>query len=312
MRLFTLIFAMLLMSSTSYAREQISIAGSSTVYPFSTVVAEFFGQRGFTTPVVESTGTGGGMKLFCKGVGTSTPDITNASRAIKDKEAEMCKKNGVTPIEYMIGYDGIVVANHISGVDVELTKGDIFNAVAEKVFIDGEWVDNPYENWNEINPNLPDQRIQMMLPPPTSGTRDAFVELIMHSYCKKELGLPKKGNDGYKVKCTNIRTHKHIAIMGENDNLIVQKLGNDNKSFGVFGYSFLENNRDSIKAAKVNGVLPTVDTIADGSYKVSRPLFFYVKKEHIGVIPGLQDFIDYWKDEYVLEKMVDLGLITIN
>ena len=134
----------------------------------------------------------------------------------------------------------------------------------------------------------------------------------MHSYCKKELGLPKKGDDGYKVKCTNIRTHKHIAIMGENDNLIVQKLGNDNKSFGVFGYSFLENNRDSIKAAKVNGVLPTVDTIADGSYKVSRPLFFYVKKEHIGVIPGLQEFVDYWKDEYVLEKMVDLGLITIN
>jgi len=254
MRLLILSLIMLVMTNTAYARSQLSVTGSSTVFPFATTVAEAVGQMsGIKTPVVESTGTGGGMKQFCKGVGVRTPDITNASRAIKPKEAEMCKNNGVTPIEYLVGYDGIVIANWLKGKPFEFTKGDIFNAVAEKVYIDGQWVDNEYTNWQQINPNLPDQEIRFMLPPPTSGTRDAFVELIMHSYCKKELGLSKKE---YKEKCTRVRAWHHIAIMGENDTLIVQKLQDDKDRFGVFGYSFLDQNQDSMRGNKVNSVPP--------------------------------------------------------
>jgi len=270
MRLLILSLIMLVMTNTAYARSQLAVTGSSTVFPFATTVAEAVGQMsGIKTPVVESTGTGGGMKQFCKGVGVRTPDITNASRAIKPKEAEMCKNNGVTPIEYLVGYDGIVIANWLKGKPFEFTKGDIFNAVAEKVYIDGQWVDNEYTNWQQINPNLPDQEIRFMLPPPTSGTRDAFVELIMHSYCKKELGLSKKE---YKEQCTRVRAWHHIAIMGENDTLIVQKLQDDKDRFGVFGYSFLDQNQDSMRGNKVDGVAPSADTIADGSYTVSRPL----------------------------------------
>ena len=310
MRLLILSLIMLVMTNTAYARSQLSVTGSSTVFPFATTVAEAVGQMsGIKTPVVESTGTGGGMKQFCKGVGVRTPDITNASRAIKPKEAEMCKNNGVTPIEYLVGYDGIVIANWLQGKPFEFTKGDIFNAVAEKVYIDGQWVDNEYTNWQQINPNLPDQEIRFMLPPPTSGTRDAFVELIMHSYCKKELGLSKKE---YKEKCTRVRAWHHIAIMGENDTLIVQKLQDDKDRFGVFGYSFLDQNQDSMRGNKVNGVAPTADTIADGSYTVSRPLYFYAKKEHIGLIPGMEEYIKKFQSKGMKSRLEDLGLIVID
>lgn len=306
------IIAVLFITSTANARDQISIVGSSTVYPFSTTVAEHFGRAGkFKTPVVESTGTGGGMKLFCKGVGPTTPDITNASRAIKDSEAKMCASNNIDVEEVMIGYDGIVVANYVKGKPFAFTKGDIFNAVSEKVLIDGQWVDNPYTNWKEINPNLPDQEIRFMLPPPTSGTRDAFVELIMHSYCKTELGLPKKGPDGYKEKCTRLKVDPNIAIMGENDSLIVQKLQDDENRFGVFGFSFLDQNRDTMRGNSVNGVKPYVETIADGSYTVSRPLFFYVKKEHIGFIPGLEQFVKTFQSRGMRSRLEDLGLILL-
>jgi len=313
MRIILISLLISLFVTTAHARNQISIVGSSTVYPFATTVAEKLGQRGkFKTPVVESTGTGGGMKLFCAGIGSTTPDITNASRAIKETEKALCEKNGVTPIEYMIGYDGIVVANYNKGKEFAFTKGDIFNAVAEQVFIDGKWVANPYKNWKEINPNFPDQEIRFMLPPPTSGTRDAFVELIMHQYCKKELGLPKKGPDGYKEKCTRLKVDPNIAIMGENDSLIVQKLQDDENRFGIFGFSFLDQNRDTMRGNSVNGVKPYVETIADGSYTVSRPLFFYVKKEHIGFIPGIEQFVKTFQSRGMRSRLEDLGLILLD
>jgi len=313
MRIILISLLISLFVTTAHARNQISIVGSSTVYPFATTVAERLGQgKKFKTPVVESTGTGGGMKLFCTGIGSTTPDITNASRAIKETEKALCEKNGVTPIEYMIGYDGIVIANYNKGKEFAFTKGDIFNAVAEQVFIDGKWVANPYKNWKEINPNFPDQEIRFMLPPPTSGTRDAFVELIMHQYCKKELGLPKKGPDGYKEKCTRLKVDPNIAIMGENDSLIVQKLQDDENRFGIFGFSFLDQNRDTMRGNSVNGVKPYVETIADGSYTVSRPLFFYVKKEHIGFIPGIEQFVKTFQSRGMRSRLEDLGLILLD
>ena len=315
-KLFLSAVAVILFSSNiASAREQISIVGSSTVYPFSSTVAEKFGQQNqFKSPVVESTGSGGGLKMFCKGVGTTMPDITNASRAIKQREIDMCKENGVTPIEYLIGYDGIVIANKSNGPDYVLSKEQIWRAVAEKVLIDGEWVENPYQKWSDIDASLPDIKIDIMIPPTTSGTRDAFVELVMHKACK-QLGLPKKGDNGYKQLCTKVRTKGTFVVqMTENDNLIIQKLQDDKNRLGVFGFSFLDQNRDTIKGAKIDGVLPEFETIADGSYAVSRPLFFYVKKEHLGFIPGIQDYVDlFMSDNMIGEEgtLTEQGLIAV-
>ena len=315
-KLFLSAVAVILFSSNiALAREQISIVGSSTVYPFSSTVAEKFGQQNkFKSPVVESTGSGGGLKMFCKGVGTTMPDITNASRAIKQREIDMCKENGVTPIEYLIGYDGIVIANKSNGPDYVLSKEQIWRAVAEKVLIDGEWVENPYQKWSDIDASLPDIKIDIMIPPTTSGTRDAFVELVMHKACK-QLGLPKKGDNGYKQLCTKVRTKGTFVVqMTENDNLIIQKLQDDKNRLGVFGFSFLDQNRDTIKGAKIDGVLPEIETIADGSYAVSRPLFFYVKKEHLGFIPGIQDYVDlFMSDNMIGEEgtLTEQGLIAV-
>ena len=315
-KLFLSAVAVILFSSNiALAREQISIVGSSTVYPFSSTVAEKFGQQNkFKSPVVESTGSGGGLKMFCKGVGTTMPDITNASRAIKQREIDMCKENGVTPIEYLIGYDGIVIANKSNGPDYVLSKEQIWRAVAEKVLIDGEWVENPYQKWSDIDASLPDIKIDIMIPPTTSGTRDAFVELVMHKACK-QLGLPKKGDNGYKQLCTKVRTKGTFVVqMTENDNLIIQKLQDDKNRLGVFGFSFLDQNRDTIKGAKIDGVLPEFETIADGSYAVSRPLFFYVKKEHLGFIPGIQDYVDlFMSDNMIGEEgtLTEQGLIAV-
>jgi len=315
-KLFLSAVAVILFSSNiALAREQISIVGSSTVYPFSSTVAEKFGQQNqFKSPVVESTGSGGGLKMFCKGVGTTMPDITNASRAIKQREIDMCKENGVTPIEYLIGYDGIVIANKSNGPDYVLSKEQIWRAVAEKVLIDGEWVENPYQKWSDIDASLPDIKIDIMIPPTTSGTRDAFVELVMHKACK-QLGLPKKGDNGYKQLCTKVRTKGTFVVqMTENDNLIIQKLQDDKNRLGVFGFSFLDQNRDTIKGAKIDGVLPEFETIADGSYAVSRPLFFYVKKEHLGFIPGIQDYVDLFMSDNMIGEdgtLTEQGLIAV-
>ena len=304
---------LLFITNSAIARDTLSIVGSSTVFPFSTIVAEKFGKgTEFNVPVVESTGSGGGMKLFCKGIGTNTPDITNASRAIKSSEVELCASNGVTPIERLIGFDGIVFANSNSSTQFSLTKEEIFKAVAHKVLSDGKWVDNGYLYWDNINPNLPHIKIDVMVPPPSSGTRDAFVELVLHSVCKKIYDMPKKGDDGYKARCSGLREDGLVTEMGENDNLIVEKLTKDTARFGVFGFSFLDQNRDKVHGAVVDGVEPSFDSIADGSYKVSRPLFYYLKKEHMDIIPGISEFDEYFKSLTVSGgPLEDAGLITI-
>ena len=236
--------------------------------------------------------------MFCKGIGTRHPDITNASRAIKPKESAQCAENGIEPIEYLVGYDGITISNSRQSPRASFTKLDIFNAVAVDVMIDGKWVPNPYKKWSDIRAELPDIKIDLMIPPTTSGTRDAFVELILHKVCKKEYGMSKKE---YKAKCTAVRTDgNYVVPMGENDNLLIEKLGKDERRFGVFGFSFLDQNSDKVHGALIEGVEPTFETIADGSYAVSRPLFFYVKKQHIGVVPGIEEYVDMFMSDQMI------------
>ena len=305
----TIVIAALLFTTTAQARDYVSIVGSSTVFPFSTAVAEALGSKGGKTPVVESTGSGGGLKLFCKGVGLDTPDIANSSRAIKDKEVAQCTENGVTPVEYHIGYDGITFSNAKESPQFKLTKADIFNAVSEQVYKNGAWVTNRSEAWSEIRSDLPYTAIEILMPPPTSGTRDAFVELVMHSYCKKELGLSKKE---YKAKCSTMRVDGRVIEVGENDNLVIQKLQDDKRRFGIFGFSFLDQNNDTVQGSLINGVEPTFDTIADGSYGISRPLFYYVKEEHIGLIPGLENYTKlFTKMSEPDGELSDMGLIPL-
>jgi phosphate transport system substrate-binding protein len=297
------------------ARDQIQVVGSSTVFPFSTAVAENFGKAGkFKTPVVESTGTGGGMKLFCGGVGESTPDVTGASRKIKDSEIESCKKNGVTSItEIPIGFDGIAFANSKSGPVIDISRKEIFLALAKQLPVNGKLVDNPYKMWNEINPNFPAQKIEVLGPPPTSGTRDAFVELVMDHGCGEVPEIAALEGDAKKAACQSIREDGAFIEAGENDNLIVQKLESNANAFGVFGYSFLEENADKIQGATVEGVAPSFETISDKSYPVSRDMFVYVKNAHVGVIPGLREFVaEYVSDRAMGEEgyLADKGLVT--
>ena len=288
------ILATAVTTGQSMAREgdQISIVGSSTVFPFSTIVAERFAKNtDFKAPVIESTGTGGGAKLFCSGIGLEHPDVTNASRAMKSSEKEKCAENGITPVEYMIGFDGITFSNSNKAKKYSLTKEEIFKAVSAKVMSEGKMVDNNFKTWSDINPSLPNVKIDVLAPPPSSGTRDAFVELVMHDTCKKVYKMSKAD---YKASCSALREDGAVTEAGENDNLIIEKLAANQDRFGIFGYSFLDQNKDKVQGSVVNGVTPSMETIADSSYKVSRPLFFYVKQEHGGVIPGLQEFADYF------------------
>ncbi len=287
------------------ARDYISIVGSSTVYPFSTAVAEQFGKATkFKTPKVESTGTGGGFKLFCGGVGVQYPDISDASRAIKKSEIENCAKNGVTEIvEVKIGFDGIVVASSKKTKPMALTRKDLWLALAKEVPEPGtgKLTANPFKTWKDVNPELPAHKIEVLGPPPTSGTRDAFVELVMDEGCKdfpaiKE--LEKSDGKQAKAACGTIREDGAYIEAGENDNLIVNKLVSNLNALGIFGYSFLEENLDKIQGETVDGVSPTFENIASGKYPVSRPLFFYVKKAHVAVIPGMKEFIA----EFIGEK----------
>lgn len=308
----------LLVSGAVQARDKISIVGSSTVFPFSTAVAERFGKKtSFTTPVVESTGSGGGMKLFCAGVGEGTPDISNSSRRIKDKEFNKCVENGVTPIEVKVGFDGIVLANSKSGESFTLTRKLIFLALAKEVPVDGKLVPNPYKKWSDIDASLPNLKIEVLGPPPTSGTRDAFVELAMEGGAKKFdnlKALRKEDKKAFKKIAHEIREDGAFIEAGENDNLIVQKLEANPAALGIFGFSFLDQNADKLKGATVGGVEPDFDLIADGDYPISRSLFFYVKKEHVGVIPGIEEYIaeftneGAWGDEGYL---ADKGLIPL-
>ena len=288
-------------ASVAQAREQISITGSSTVYPFSTVVAERFGETGFKTPVVESTGTGGGMKIFCKGIGTHTPDITNASRKIKDKEIKLCKSNGVTAIDQVIvGLDGIAFVQNGDQKQVNFTRAQIWQAMAAKGSLP--------KKWSDIDPSLPNIEIAIMVPPPTSGTRDAWNSLVMKKGCPKEV---KENN---KKGCTYMREDGHVIEVGENDTLIVQKLQSENEKFGIFGYSYYLNNKDKTIAHKIEGVEISLEGIQDGSYPISRPLFFYVKKQHVGVIPGIDKFIKDFTSKRAIGPrgyLTDLGLIPL-
>lgn len=291
-------------AAAKMGRDYIYIVGSSTVYPFSTVVAERFGRSTkFKTPKVEATGSGGGFKLFCAGVGVKHPDITNASRAIKQSEIDDCASNGVTGIiEVRIGYDGIVVANSLEEAAMRLTSKQIFLALAKAVPAgdEGELIPNPYRTWRDVDSSLPDIKIEVLGPPPTSGTRDAFVELAMEGGCKtfpwiKQ--LKSKDENRYKSICHAIREDGGYVEAGENDNLIVQKLRANPSALGRFGYSFLDQNTDTLQGSFIDGAEPTFETIADRSYSVSRPLFFYVKKAHVGVIPGLQEFLKEFTSE---------------
>jgi phosphate transport system substrate-binding protein len=278
------------------ARDYISIVGSSTVYPFATVVAEQFGKTTrYKTPKIESTGSGGGLKLFCAGVGVEHPDITNASRRIKQSEIDKCSKNGVTEIvEVKVGYDGITIANSKKARPMQLTRKDLFLALAKNVPDPngGERVvPNPYRTWKDVNPSLPNIRIEVLGPPPTSGTRDAFVELVMEKGAKSYPWIKAKDKKAFRAIAHAIREDGAYVEAGENDNLIVQKLAANPNALGIFGFSFLDQNTDKIQGSFVDGVQPTFEAIADGSYPVSRPLFFYVKKAHIGVIPGMEGYL---------------------
>lgn len=289
-----------LSATAAAAREQIRIVGSSTVFPFSTAVAEQFGKTTeFQTPVVESTGSGGGMKLFCAGVGAEHPDITNASRRMKASEFQLCAENGVTEItEAVVGYDGIVVANAKSGPDFAVTREQLVIALAANGPLPA--------TWDEVDPSLPALRIEVLGPPPSSGTRDAFEELVMEEGCE---GTELVACDGVSV-----REDGTYVEAGENDNLIVSKLQANPNALGVFGFSFLDQNADAIKGAMVDGVEPTFENIASGEYPVSRSLYFYIKNAHVGVIPGLQEYAaEFLSERAVGEEgyLVDKGLIPL-
>lgn len=301
-----------LVAAPAQARDQIQVVGSSTVFPFTTAVAERFGQQtDFGTPVVESTGTGGGMRLFCAGVGADTPDFTNASRGMKASELETCTANGVTPVEMRVGFDGIVIADAIDGPTLSLSRAQLFLALAKQIpGDDGALMDNPNVNWSDIDPGLPNAGIEVLGPPPTSGTRDAFLELVMEPGCE-EAGF---NGDTCEAIFEELREDGAYVDAGENDNLIVQRLQANPDAVGIFGFSFLDQNADVIKGAEIDGVTPTFDNIASGDYPVSRSLYVYVKAEHVGVIAGMEEFIaEYtseaaWGDEgYLAER----GLIPL-
>ena len=323
-----LFFGTLFVASTSTQvaaadRDTISIVGSSTVYPFATTVAETFGKKtNFNTPKIESTGSGGGLKLFCAGNGIDTPDITNASRRIKQSELDQCHANGVDNItEVLVGYDGIVIANANGSPDFNLSRKDIFLALAKQVpAADGSetLVDNPYQTWADVNSALPANKIEVLGPPPTSGTRDAFVELAMEGGCKtiEWIKAMKKADKAkYKEVCHTVREDGAYIEAGENDNLIIQKLEKNKDALGIFGYSYLAENDDKIKGALVDGQAPEFESIASGDYPVSRPLYFYIKNSHIGTVPGIMEYVREFVSEDAMGEdgyLADKGLIPMS
>jgi phosphate transport system substrate-binding protein len=303
-------------------RDTITAVGSSTVYPFSTVVAERFGKNTeFKTPKIESTGTGGGMKLFCASNAIDTPDLSNASRRMKKSEFDMCARNGVTSItEVLLGYDGIVVANSNTAEQMKITRKELFLALAKEVPAQNgseTLVANPYKLWSDINPALPANKIEVLGPPPTSGTRDAFAELVLEGGCKKFSwikAIKKQNKSKYKEICHSVREDHAYIEAGENDNLIVQKLSANPKAFGIFGFSFLDQNSDKLQGSIIDGHGPSFDAIADGSYPVSRPLYFYVKNAHVNKVPGILEFLTEFTSEAAMGEegyLTDKGLIPL-
>jgi len=306
-------------ASNAAASDQIRSAGSSTVYPFVTVAAENFGRSsGFKTPIVESTGTGGGFKLFCAGEGEGSIDMANASRPIKDSEVKLCEANGIKNItEIKLGYDGIVLANSTKAPHFDFTKEEIFKALARKVPVDGKLVDNPYTKWSDINKSFPDNKIEVYGPPPTSGTRDAFVELVLEHVCESlpEFKAAYADKISMKKACGLIREDGAFIEAGENDNLIVQKLESNIDAVGIFGYSFLEENMSKVQGSSIDGVDPRFENISSGKYPVSRSLFVYLKDSHLSKTEGLAEFAKelvsdkaIGEDGYLIEK----GLVKLS
>ena len=318
---FCLAVALCLSPLAQAENKTINIVGSSTVYPFSTVVAERFAQiSGNATPKVESTGSGGGMKLFCAATGAGTPDISNASRRMKQSEQKLCDENGVTDVlEVKIGYDGIVIAQSLAGEAMPLTREDVFLALAKQIDDgSGNLIDNPHQTWRDVNAALPAVAIRVYGPPPTSGTRDAFSELVLEKGCDASSAmlqaLKKSDKKKHQAVCHAIREDRVYIESGENDNLIIQKLGAAPDALGVFGYSFLEENSDKVRGLPVEGVEPEFDAIAAGDYPVSRPLFFYVKKAHLGKTAGLEEFVDFFVQSEVMGEdgfLTERGLIPL-
>ena len=303
MRLLLIVFIMSLMTTISYARDQIKIVGSSTVYPFSTVVAERFGKSGkFKTPVIESTGTGGGMKLFCKGIGVNTPDMSNASRKIKPKEVKLCKDNGVTDItQVIVGLDGIAFTSSVQGKQYNFTKKQLWEAMSS--------LGSKPTKWSDIDPSLPDYKIAILTPPATSGTRDAWNSLVMKKGCPEEI-LKEQG----KKACYLLREDGPVIEVGENDTLIINKLVGEPTYFGIFGFSYYDNSKDKVQAHLIEDVKISLKSIQDGSYPISRPLYFYVKDQHIGVVPGIDEFVKEFTSKKAAGPrgyLLDLGLVPL-
>jgi phosphate transport system substrate-binding protein len=315
---FFIILLLLFSSTRADARDRLWIVGSSTVYPFVTSAAEHFGRRtDFRTPIVEATGTGGGIKLFCQAVETNSPDMVNASRKIKDSEVELCKKNGVNNIiPINIGLDGIAIANSVKSEHYRLTRPQLFLSMAKQVPIGGKLVDNPYTKWSDIDKSLPNHAIEIYGPPPTSGTRDAFVELVMHKACEHlpefEAAYPDK-----KLRtqmCGAVREDGLFQEAGENDNLLIQKLVSNPLAMGIFGYSFLEENTDKVQGSHIDGVEPTFANVSGGIYPITRPLYIYAKGEHIGKIAGMQEFMKELTREATIGEegyLTEKGLIPL-
>ncbi len=318
------LIASALLATTLSARDQIKIVGSSTVYPFSSSVAEEFGSTSkFPTPVVESTGTGGGMKLFCSGAGIDTPDITNASRRIKDKELKTCEENGVTDItEALIGFDGIAIAQSASVKGFNVTKAQLALAVAEEVpSADGKTlIKNPYKKWSDIDASLPNREITVYGPPKSSGTRDSFEELVLQHVFEKMpvytdlFKADETANKKYKAYSV-IRTDGAYVESGENDNLIVQKLTKNDAAIGIFGYSFLEENKDKVMGITVDNIAPTAETISTGKYPVARSMYFYIKNAHLKEVPAIKEYTNLFMSEKMIGKdgiLRELGLIILD
>ena len=343
-----------LTTAQAATRDSVSVVGSSTVYPFATVVAERFGRSSsFKTPKIEATGSGGGLKLFCKGVGANTPDITNASRRIKKSEYDSCQANGVTEIvEVLVGFDGIAIANSRQSPQFKLSLKDLYLALAKDIpGADGKLVPNPNKTWKDVNASLPAQKIEVLGPPPTSGTRDAFAELALGGGAMAvadlkvlrglgadqaaeikalmaKLGMPvgvydalserkgkaPKGKDVFKTIAYAVREDGAYIEAGENDNLIVQKLEANPNALGIFGFSFLEENGDKVQGSEINGIAPSFESISTGDYPVSRPLYFYVKGAHVGKIPGIQEYaMEFTSNKAMGEDgyLTDRGLIPL-
>ena len=309
--------AVVLSSNISIARDYISIAGSSTVLPFATIIAEKYGKNpSFKTPVVESGGSSVGKKNVCEGVGVKYIDIGNASSRMKPKELEFCNKNGVKLTEIKVGYDGIVVANSKKGILLKISKSDLGKALTAKIPQNGKWIDNPFKKWNEINPSLPNLPIRVYGPPTTSGTRASFAEMVnQKGYCAKDKEAKKASKargDKKGKKCRAMRTDGAFIEAGEQDNLIVQKLNEDPNAYGIFGFSYLDQNSDTLQGAEISNTAPTFENIASNNYSVSRALYFYVKHQHIGVIPGVKKYLETWKQSWSEDGVLsDAGMIPM-